>query len=101
MNNSVSLSTHVYFSFQIDTLNPHLSNLQIYCISNLEEHDKINFPFGIKLNCSVFTKEHNFCGTDSSTVELFIEFKRRRDDDPFFVKSPQSRVSSSDNITPF
>src|SRR6266576_2290965 len=100
MNNSVSLSSHVYFSFQIDALNPYLLNLQIYCTSNSEEHGKINFPFGIKPNCSVFTKEHNFHGTDSSAVKLFIKFKQQHDDDPFFIKSPQSQVSSSDNTTP-
>jgi len=101
MNNSVSLLTYVYFSFQIDTFNSHLLNLQIYCISNLEEYGKINFPFGIKPNCSVFTKKHNFCGTDSSAVKLFIEFKWQYNNNSFFIKSPQSEVSSFDNTTSF
>lgn len=88
-----------YFSFQIDALTPHLSNLQIYCTSDMEEQGKTDFPFKIKPDCSVFAKGHSFRGTDSSAVELFIEFKRRHDDDPFVSKLPRPRTSSSDNTS--
>ena len=47
----------------------------------------------------MFAKGHPFRGTDSSAVELLIEFKRRHEDNPFVMGIPQPRVSSSDNTT--
>lgn len=80
-----------------------MSNYQIRVTSNSEERGKTNFPFKIKPDCSVYAKEHSFQGTNSSAVELFIEFKRCSDDDPFVSKLPQRsqpRKSSSNNTTP-
>jgi hypothetical protein len=65
----------------------------------LEEQGSIDSPFKIKLDCSVFANGHSFHGTDSFAVELFIEFKRWQEDDPFVLELPQPRMSRSDNIT--
>ncbi|KAF8498954.1 hypothetical protein F5888DRAFT_1633507 [Russula emetica] len=79
-------------------LNRHLKKLQIYCTSNSEDQGKTDFSIKIKPGCSVFVKDHSFCGTDSFAIELFIEFKQWVDDDPFVL---QPRMSSSDNTRPY
>ena len=94
--------SRVHFSSQVDALTPYMSNYQFQDTSRSEERAKTDFTFKIKPDCSLYAKEHSFHGTDSSAVELFIEFKQRRDDDPF-IKDPspeKSSASSSDGPTP-
>ena len=71
----------------MNALNPYLSNFQIYCTSNSDEEGKTQFPTRIKPDCSVFAKGCSSRATNSSTVELFIEFKRQYDDDPFVIET--------------
>jgi Fungal protein kinase len=94
--------SRVHFSSQVTALTHPMSNYRIYNTSNSEERAKTNFPFKIKPDCSVFAKGHSFHGTDSSAVELLIEFKRQCDDDPFIKDPPleKSSASSSDGTTP-
>ncbi|KAI9433375.1 hypothetical protein F5148DRAFT_113471 [Russula earlei] len=84
---NLSRETDMYEPF-VNAITPHLSKLQLYDTSKSEEKGKTDFPFKIKPDCSVYSREHPYHGTDSSIIELFIEFKR---DDPFI---------NSSNITP-
>lgn len=80
-----------------------MSNYQICVTANLGDQADTDFPFKIRPDCSVYAKTDSCCRTNSSTVELFIEFKRRSSDDPFIIKVPSSQTSStssSDNATP-
>jgi hypothetical protein len=85
-------------TFQIETISPFLENLHIVKTSNLTDEAPNKFPFDLKPDCSVYTKDkYKEKKLKFSLVDFIIEFKKMTD--PFV--DPDSQPNSPENLNPF